>query len=736
MHAPCVAQPAQYPEVRNFGNRSTDDGRKDVNREQREKNQVRIVIEDVAVSAWDDGEHVATEMSLQNLGTATARDVRVTRVEVKGGQFSGPDSLPVSLGDLPADERAVFDSIFVLPGDGRQRLLSLEGDYRLDKKRFSFSAKIPFAADRELPGPFEMTPGEWIAQDPNQVDYPPEPPPNTEAPNAESTVLIPPGQPQLLQPDTTETGRPPDSAGVAPNGPSSNNPDPAPLILRNTPIAVQADTPPDPNAAASGSADNGVALATYNTGISFSAGTPGGMSRGQSFTNVNLFNPISLSRLTFFPQSDGGLCCDQKVIYLAKQNLFVWLLQYNWTCTLNNMSANCSMPGATIASGNRLCSDVATTENIITDFFNAWTYFDLTISNFGILNNQGLPEGLDYPDLAYSDTYLYVGVDRVQNNQLLYPGRRLVARVSLADLVNRAPRGATAEFSGCNGLNKSYFTQGLTDRMVLGCLHDGSKMRVITVRDVDNNGPVAEVSLRGGIATGSAYTSTAPDGLNWIRSTDGIWKGISGAGFRRVSAGVGMGLRDEYIFAFTAGICNPCLHTPSGPFQIPTVSFGRPNVYVRLETLTPVGSGYGVVEETDIFNTKFAFGMAGLGVNTNSSDVAISIAAGGGTPNTGGVGYPQIWLGMLADLDFALVSSSNALQVETRGTRFGDYLDVRPIPGGGWVTEAYDVAINSLPSGMPAPGFANCGTPIPGTMSPIGCAVTPRYVEFAPPPIE
>jgi len=137
-----------------------------------------------------------------------------------------------------------------------------------------------------------------------------------------------------------------------------------------------AGTPPDPNAAAA-TAD-GVVLATYNTGISVST------NGGANFTDINLFGPQpgNPARTSFFPQSDGGLCCDQVVVYVPNQNIFVWLLQYNpiTACATNCPPAPPPAAPATfrITQTSRLRVAWATPAQVAADFWNAWTYVDLT----------------------------------------------------------------------------------------------------------------------------------------------------------------------------------------------------------------------------------------------------------------------------------------------------------------------------------------------------------------------
>jgi hypothetical protein len=69
----------------------------------KKKPQAEIVLREAAVSAWDDKVSVGTQIQLVNTGNHSANDVRVTRVEVEGGSYTGPITLPTgSLGDLNA----------------------------------------------------------------------------------------------------------------------------------------------------------------------------------------------------------------------------------------------------------------------------------------------------------------------------------------------------------------------------------------------------------------------------------------------------------------------------------------------------------------------------------------------------------------------------------------------------------------------------------------------------------
>ncbi|MGI8741556.1 MAG: hypothetical protein ACR2NN_03085 [Bryobacteraceae bacterium] len=65
------------------------------------RHRAHIVVADAAASVWDDKVTVGTQLQLENVGSATARQLRVTRVKVKGGSYKGSAKLPVSRGDGP-----------------------------------------------------------------------------------------------------------------------------------------------------------------------------------------------------------------------------------------------------------------------------------------------------------------------------------------------------------------------------------------------------------------------------------------------------------------------------------------------------------------------------------------------------------------------------------------------------------------------------------------------------------
>jgi hypothetical protein len=635
--------------------------------------RVEISKTGVASSVLDD-DTLGLTIPLENASDVTLAAVQVTDVKVSNATTQQP-AAPVALGDIDPEEVRLVDAV-VRDRDGhpnKKYHVIVRGQYTTDRGSCPFMAKA-FVSPQQISDDdsFPGQPGEIVLQRPQDAVYPA--PLDTDAddegPNAESPILIPPGPFRQLFPST-----PTPSAGSTPGGAALVDID---QNLNST--SNNAGTPPDPNAARG---TDGVVLATFNTGIGFS------VDGGGSFTDVNLFAavPGQPGRTSFFPQSDGGLCCDQVVIYVPQQNLFVWLLQY-WP-----VSTTTPAPGGstttTITQPNRLRIAWATPQAIAANFFNAWTYGDLTANAVaGVSSGLGAAanEWLDYPDLAYSGRFLYVGTDRGFPNApgSVYLGRRIVARLDLAQMADPTSTVVNynfAEYTGSNGLNKTHFVQGAPDRMVTAGLDNQSTLRVFTWEDGLSSAYVRTMSIS---SITTAYNETAPDGTDWY--SVGFPGNISGATFRD----------GNYLFAFDGGINAP----------------ERPRAFVRLETVTAI-SLIGIPlflfasAEYDIWNPDYAFAMAALG--TQGNEIGIGLAVGGGT-----IGYPQFAVGYKDDFVVYTVTASNATQI----SRFGDYFSVRPIPGSedaGFAAESYDVLQNVAGQ----------------TCAMSGCRAVARYTEFS-----
>ena len=637
-------------------------------------------------SRWEGSSRVGFAIELQNRGTAQADNVYVSDIRVVGGTLVS--KLPIRIGSIRPAHNAVVQFLADVPRHRGKASVQIRGTYQSGRggtyqsgrgsqvfvvtKRISISRGVDIAIKPKT--------GRTKVRRPQDVRYyrPAPRRPAEEGPNAETPMLIPEGPPRRVR-EPTRTG-----TELRTSGGSI-------AIPVNVSDRNGAGLPPDPSGASSGT--GGVVLATYNTGIAVS--TDG----GATFTDFNLFAavPGQPGRTSFFPQDDGGLCCDQVVIFAPQQNLFFWLLQYNPVAVC---IANCTPSGTPtfrITQPSRLRLAWATPQQISSNFYNAWTYADFTTAGLGAANN----EWLDYPDLAYSGRFLYLGVDRGWPNTpgSIYSARRIVARVSLADVVNPSATSIGyqfAELTGSSGLNKSHFIQDAPGRMVLGSLDSTSKLKVFTWDDGSNVIPApASIDIT---SITTAYNSPLADGSDWVNV--GFPGNITGGTYRR-RIQFQAAAEEDYMFAFTAGINGA----------------GRPRPFVRLETLRPNGaSGYQVSEEYDIFHPDYAYAVAGIGRGTDlvTPEIGLSLFVGGGT-----IGYPQAVVGFKNDFVVYQVTGANAAQ----GVRFGDYVNVRPIPGtvSRFGTQTYEVL---LPTGAAA--GSTCAT--------AGCSARMRYIEFERPP--
>jgi hypothetical protein len=649
---------------------------------------VHLVTGAIALSVWDtNATMVGAAVQVVNAGTGVAGNVRITSVRVTQGSYRGPDALPVALGQLAPGKDEIFKFQFTVPRtDGTRYLLTISGLYDSGGASYGFALNRYVTPEPPAPGPFAALTSSAVIQRRETATFPPSPPDADFGPNAETPILIPPGPQRSLFP-ATPTATP--TGPFAPGGA---------VALRTNTTHSSAGVPPDPSTAVAG----GVVLSTYNTGIAFS------LDGGANFTDVNLTPPAPAT--SFFPQDDGGLCCDQVVIYLPQANLFVWLLQYN---PITVCTANCPAtppppppppPTIVITQPNRLRIAWATPQAIAANFNTAWSWVDLTANNRpGVSGGLGTAndEWLDYPDLAFSDTFLYVSVDHgAKTPGQVYTARRILARLRLADMLNPAATSVGYDFFepiGANGINKSHFVQGAPQRMVIGGLLDASTLWVYTWPD-------AAPSLRANSIPISTITTdyTAPaDGQDWYAAS--FPGNITGATYRSVFTFIGEPRRDEYLFAFDAGR---------------NFLANRPFPYVRIATLEPFLQplpfggqldSYRVIGEREIWNGLHAYGMAGLG--TQDEDIGLTLAAGGGT-----LGIPQFGVGYLDDGQIFTVTGSNTTQVPNR---FGDWVNVRPIPGTeDFATEVYEVQQATPPLGC-ALG---------------GCNAVMRYVRFGRPP--
>ena len=426
-------------------------------------------------TVWDDGS-VAMTIPVENQGGNPAREVKVTSLDIQDGSRLQPASLPLALGEILPEGVQVMDALFKFPKLGTAYGVKLAGSYRADDHTCKFEISSSVTPQLRDNTPVQAHPGTIQKQDPNKAQYPPAPakPPGEREFNGKG-VRPPQGQPRNLFP------KPPAATGfqlIKPGSLGQPQPLPAGAAPGSAPVEIVKDTgggpyggtPPDPNAA--GADASHIVIYTANTGISYS--TDG----GDHFTTVSLnsaIDPSNPSRTSFFPQSDGGLCCDQVVTYLPKRNIFVWLLQY-WAAPI-------TLAGKATTGPDRLRIAWAKPKDIKNDFIHAWTYADITSATVGLGNDW-----MDYPDLAFSDNFLYVGVDHgIQGTGSVYTGRHVIVRMSLNDMVGG---GGTINLSYMDPtysqLWQNHLVQNSHDGLYWSALPDTSTLTVWAWPDSSN----------------------------------------------------------------------------------------------------------------------------------------------------------------------------------------------------------------------------------------------------------
>lgn len=310
----------------------------------------------------------------------------------------------------------------------------------------------------------------------------------------------------------------------------------------------------------------------------------------------------------------GGFCCDQVVLYVPRIDRFVWYMQHK---------ADGSGTG-----GFRLAS--ASPADVRSDFQTAWTFWDFTADYFG-QNNQAF----DYPDLAFTDTYL-IGTTNV-------PGvGRIVFRIDLQALAG----GGTiaADFTDPAKAPESMFQFSHLAQHGRSTALWAGHVKTDTVRVFswpDSGGGYGPRDVGVAQWPNGTFSSTGPDGTDWL---DAPWADaeISGAARRN----------DELWLAWTASAGKGA----SGGFDFP-------NPHVR--TVTIDMNTWQTVRELQVWNPGYAFAYPFLDVN-EKGEVGLMTGWGGTTD------HANTAEGILGD--FVVYFHVGSDQTPDR---FGDFITIR-----------------------------------------------------------
>jgi hypothetical protein len=634
-----------------------------------------------------------------NRGSFTAANVSVNSISLRtlgvSGTRSDETTLPLNLGEIAPDARAVLNTRFSDLPFAFSYLLSVSGSYDVGSVRSGFAVNSWISPVRGTTQPTPAKSNTVQKQFHVGPPFPPVPiPPDVET-NPDAGPPVPVGPPQIL------FAVPPTDTLVSAASeiePLSQNI----VFNRDTGTNQQLGVPPDPAAAVGG----GVVLATDNTYLLLSID-------GGPFTNIN--------PTTIFPNppTGKGLCCDQVVTYVPRVNLFFWLLQYYQE---NPVPPNTVGP-------NRLRIAFATPEAIRADVVHAWPYVDLGSGGFRLSN-----QWLDYPDLAFTDSYLYVSVDALpDSSSTTVPNTGLiVARVALDEFVNGQPAVSVGYFgpneqSEMNKAFSSRLTQNSSDTMYWAGHNNTGELWVWAWRD---NSDLIPPPHRAKINTycNVDYSSTAPDNFKWIEDQKAPGTGAVIGATRR---------QGEVWFAWGAARDKGSCKHPNG----------RPQPYVYIariddQTLNQVG-------EYDIWNASYAFAFPALATSSDG-EIGVSLGWGGrpadntdgnyGSSAAGFLGDFVVYYNELSDATIAFTTTDMmGKTVAGPATRFGDYFSVRRAGpntsslGSRFSSQGYAVRLaNPMISKGCNGGVVNAM----GFLTLPSCTLHPHYVEWARPLIE
>ena len=653
------------------------------------KGEVRLSLGPIGYSVWGDGS-VAVALPVVNTGTRTAGDVRVSGITVGTGSRLNPSSFPVLLGEIVPTKRAVLDARFAALAVPGSYPVIVTGNYMLDGKSHAFTAPSSLVIER-TGGP--VGPPAQVTVPKQKTSGVPSPATPIEQENDNNPAGPPIPDGPVLKPFTV----PPTGTGVA----ASSGAGSSVTFVRDTGTGQPGKFPPDPTVAAAASG-GGVVFASGNLYVLFSKDD------GQTFTRVD---PTTVG----FPNADGGMCCDQVILYNPRVNLFFWLIQYN--------SSPPNPPNPALPGPNRLRVAWATPESMKTSI-NAWTFFDLTSANF----NLG-QQALDFPDLAFTNNFLYVSVD-----QVTAPGSvkgLIVARIPFSDITGSSGSVgisyySAAESSDQNTATGSRLTQDAGDAMYWGGHVDSSHIKVFRWRD-DTGSMESPHTATVNTWCKTDYTTQAPGGFQqWLDNSRTSATSIIGAArkpFRGLVAPGSTPPNGEVWLAWGSGKdvggSTPCTQ-------------GRPQPYVKIarvddQTLDTVG-------EYHIWNPSFAFAYPALATDPNAN-IGVSVAFGG-TAN-----YASTSVGYLGDFVVYYVEASDVTLTftQTTGTppktivdsagnpvlftRYGDYFAVRNSGADGTLFSSQGYAVKLV-----NPAASTSCTTAPG------CNFRPHYEQWGRPP--
>jgi V8-like Glu-specific endopeptidase len=310
---------------------------------------------------------------------------------------------------------------------------------------------------------------------------------------------------------------------------------------------------------------------------------------------------------TMFPAtSSRPFCCDQVAIYVPSHDMMIWFLQY-----VNDGNGN--LVRIAVASG----ADIANER---------WRYYDFTPQNVG--NWTG--EWFDYPDLAYSNSHLFVTTNCFTTAASSFT-RAVCLRIPLEQL--RTYGALNYHYFDRTDVGSLRPTQGAGNTMYIGTHESLNSLRVYQWDDASTNIQQKSFGVRQWVR---GYTSPTTQ-LQWLNNIDG-----------RITGAWANGSRPS--FAWTSGS---------------DATFAQPNVRVA-ELDYPAGT---VVGQPHIWNAEIAFAYPAMTVNSSGA-VGLALSYGSSAlPPSAAVGFRD-------GAAWNLVGVATGTHRPTQN-RWGDYLTIR-----------------------------------------------------------
>lgn len=343
---------------------------------------------------------------------------------------------------------------------------------------------------------------------------------------------------------------------------------------------------------------------------------------GQTWTQ---FSPFGF----FGTDPDSGFCCDQRTVYVPSHDLTIWVLQYKYSSTTLKNTHRIA-----VCRGRDRLRAASTNSN--------WTFVDYTPNDMGF----GSRRWLDYPDLAYSNSWLFVSAN-VFDNSNSFQGS-VVWRISLDDLRDEA---ATPSWwyrtSSTIGGSSYRFAQGApADRIWFASLLDSTTVRVF----LWNDSTTAVLSYDRTVSSfryGATASATGPDGRDW-----------AGHGVATDRVHTGFALANEIGFLWG------CAQNPPAR-QMP---------YVRVARFR--ASDAVLIDQEDIANQSLGF-LYPATCGNQFGEVGCVLAVGGGSA------YPHVSAFIIDAYQGWNSITTHAMSSGTHGpatNRWGDYYSVQVHP--------------------------------------------------------